>query len=89
MTLNPMQLVRNYYAQAQDVLTDSTKDRLVNVYRQSGTTGSHITGSPTREQQVQQGQNDFLDIRDFSTRKNAVETDLDIHIRQQQQLRNR
>lgn len=89
MTLNPMQLVRNYYSQAQDVLSDSTKDRLVNVYRQGGDTGRHISGSQSREEQVQQGQNDFLDIRDFNTRKNAVETDLDIHIRQQQQLRGR
>ena len=85
MTLNPMQLVRDYYSQAQDVLSDNTKDRLINVSRQSGTTGRHINGD--REEQVRQGQQDFLDIRDPNARRNAVDIDLDTHLYQQQQLR--
>ena len=88
MTLNPMHMIRNHYSQAQDILSDSTKDRLVNVYRQGGTQGRHAAGNNSREQQVHQGQQDFLEIRDFSSRRNAVETDLDIHLLQQQQLRN-
>ena len=85
MTLNPMQLVRDYYSQAQDVLSDSTKDRLINVSRQSGNTGRHMNAD--REELVQQGQQDFLDIRDPNSRRNAVDIDLDTHLRQQQQLR--
>ena len=88
MTLNPMQMVRNYYGQGQDVLSDESKNRLVNVYRQGSQLGSHMTGNLSREQQVEQGQDALHGMQDRMTRKNALDADLDIHIHQQQPLRN-
>ena len=83
-----MNLVSNYYSKAQDVFSDTTKDRLVNVYRnQSGRTGGAMANSHNREKQVQQGQEDFLDISSLTDRKAAVEGE-DIHFRQQQALKN-
>ncbi len=86
--MNPMNLVRNYFSQAQDVLSDSTKDRLVNVYRHGSTTGSHMAGHLSRDEQALRGQQDFLEIKDFSSKKLATQPDdLDIHLQQQSQLK--
>lgn len=84
-----MNLVTNYFSKAQDVLTDSSKDRLVNVYRnQSGESRGCMAGSSEREEQVQKGQDYFLDIRNWNTAdKKSIQENHDIHFQQQRSLK--
>lgn len=81
--------ISNYYSKAQDVFSETSKDRLVNVHRyQSGKAGGGIANSPGRDEQVLKGQQDLLDIKSFSERKTALDGDLDIHFHQQNRLKN-
>lgn len=80
--------ISNYYSKAQDVFSETSKDRLVNVHRhQSGEAGGGIANSPGRDEQVLKGQQDLLDIKSFSERKAALDGDLDIHFHQQSRLK--
>lgn len=83
-----MKMISQYFSQTQDVLTENSKDRLVNVYRhKAGTAGGGIANTLSRNEQVKRGQEDLLEIKSFDERKAALNGDLDIHLEQQEGLR--